>query len=198
MRFNSIKFPIIEIALALILLITRGHHFASIEYLPSASWAVFFISGFYIRKTRFFVLLLLEAALLDYVAITFNNVSSFCISPAYGFLVFAYGSLWWGGKLFRRYYQSYGQRSWQSLALLTVIAISSAAIAEMISSGSFYWLSGRFPDPTLSTFIPRFALYFPKSLSAMALYLFLAVITHAIFVWGHSNTEHNRNVSLRN
>lgn len=41
---------IIGLVLALFMVITRGHHFASLQNVPSASWAVFFLAGVYLRS----------------------------------------------------------------------------------------------------------------------------------------------------
>jgi len=47
------------------MLATRLHRF---EYLPDASWAIFFLSGFYLSGARALAVLLVEAVLIDYVA----------------------------------------------------------------------------------------------------------------------------------
>ena len=43
---------LIGIALALLLAITRGNHFATLN-LPSASWAVFFLAGVLLRRVGY-------------------------------------------------------------------------------------------------------------------------------------------------
>jgi hypothetical protein len=45
---------LLSMALLTLLLATRGHHFASAFSLPSASWAVFFLAGFYLTKVSEF------------------------------------------------------------------------------------------------------------------------------------------------
>lgn len=184
---------IIGVGLALLQLFTRGHHFASIEALPSASWAVFFLAGFYCRKNVYFLVLLAEVALLDFWAITFNNVSSFCVSPAYGLLVFAYGALWFGGKQFRRHFQSVKATQWQTLISLVFFVVVSALICDLISSGGFYFFSGRFTEPTLAEFFQRLATYFPKYLSSMALYIVFATLVHIIVGMGQQLISRNSN-----
>ena len=78
---------IVAFILVLLMAVTRGHHFASLNHLPGASWAVFFLAGAYLRPLWVFPALFLEAALLDFAAISWSGVSSFCVSPAYIFLL---------------------------------------------------------------------------------------------------------------
>jgi hypothetical protein len=77
---------------------TRSDHFAGELHLPDASAAVFFLAGVYLRPMWMLSALLVEAAFIDYLAIAVGGVSSFCISPAYGFLLPAYGALWLAGR----------------------------------------------------------------------------------------------------
>ena len=84
--------------LALLTVATHGHHYASALNLPPATWAVFFLAGFYFRSARMFAALLVEVVILDYLATNIGGVSHYCISPAYGFLLPAYGSLWLAGR----------------------------------------------------------------------------------------------------
>ena len=74
---------VIGIALATLMAVTRGHHFGTLEHLPSASWAVFFLAGLYLSSRWVFPALLAEAALLDVAAVTWGGVDNFCVSPAY-------------------------------------------------------------------------------------------------------------------
>src|SRR5258705_3999482 len=95
-----------------------------------------------------FPALFVTAALLDFAAVTWGGVSSFCISPAYGFLVPAYGALWFAG---RRYAAAYRPR-WSTVLTLGGYLVVGAAACELLSSGGFYFFSGRFAQPAFSTF----------------------------------------------
>jgi hypothetical protein len=123
-------------------------------------------------------LLLTEAALLDFAAINFQGVSSFCMSPAYIALIPAYGALWFTG----RWFAGHLAITFRSLGELVVAVTGSAAIAEIISSGSFYFYSGRFTDASLAGFAPRFLEYFPGNLATMSLYVAFAAVLYAIIV----------------
>ncbi|SCN46613.1 hypothetical protein BAZMOX_39362_0 [methanotrophic endosymbiont of Bathymodiolus azoricus (Menez Gwen)] len=70
-------------ALAMLMALTRSDHFGSAITLPDASLAVFYLAGIFTGGLASFAVLLTEAALLDYVAISQFQVSDYCISPAY-------------------------------------------------------------------------------------------------------------------
>ena len=176
----------IGIALALLMALTRSHHWATLHALPDASWAVFFLVGVYLRAFWVAPVLMLGAALVDYIAITWGGVSSFCVSPAYGFLIPAYGALFLAGRVYARHHRL----SWSALPWLLGSALAGAVLAELFSSGGFYFFSGRFAEPSLGEFIPRLVKYFPHMLSTMATYLGLAAVIHvAVVVW-HGNASH--------
>lgn len=165
------------IALATLMAATRGHHFGTLEHLPSASWAVFFLAGIYLSSRWVFPALLAEAALLDFAAITWGGVDNFCVSPAYGFLLPAYGALWCAGRW-------YAGRHQERVAMLLSLAVSlflGTALCELISSGGFYFFSGRFEQTNLTQFASRLVEYFPRSFSSLLFYVGIAGVIHALF-----------------
>ena len=130
----------IFIALALAMAVTRIHHF---DVLPDASWAIFFLAGFWLRGSArwAFPLLMAEAVLVDFVVITqqgMNFWSQYCVSPAYWFLIAAYGALWLGGSWLARHQA--GLRA-SSLGLAALALLVSEGVCYLLSNGSFYWLS---------------------------------------------------------
>jgi len=164
----------IGLALTLLMLLTRSHHWASLHSLPDASWAIFFLLGVYVRALWVIPALIAASVAIDYLAITWGGVSDFCVSPAYWMLIPAYLLLFAGGRFYARRH---------SLSLLGVFRLVGGAravvvVAELLTSGGFYFFSGRFAEPTLAGFIPRFAHYFPPMLGSFALYLGAAAITH--------------------
>jgi hypothetical protein len=168
---------VLGITLATLMAATRGHHFGGLEYLPTTSWAVFFLAGIYLRSRWVFPALLTEAALLDFAAITWGGVDSFCVSPAYGFLLPAYGMLWGAGCW-------YATRHQERAATLLPLALSlfvGTALCELISSGSFYFFSGRFEQTNPIQFASRFVTYFPWSFSGVLFYTGIACVIHAFF-----------------
>ena len=169
----------IGLLLAMLLIVTRGRHFPDVMHLlPSASWAVFFLAGVYLRPVWVLAGLLGLAALLDYAAIAWGGVSSFCVSPAYGALIPAYGALWFAGRWYA------GRYTFKPATLLTlaVAVVFGTAVCELLSSGGFYFFSGRFAEPTLTEFATRFAKYFPTSLASIAFWVVASAWVHAIAV----------------
>ena len=164
----------IGLALTVLMLLTRSHHWASIHSLPDASWAIFFLLGVYVRALWVVPALIAASVLIDYAAITWGGVSGFCVSPAYWLLVPAYLALFAGGRLYARGHLL----SLPGLFRLTSVALAAVAVAELLTSGGFYAFSGRFPEPTLAGFVPRLEHYFPHTLGTFALYLGLAAVVH--------------------
>jgi len=165
----------VGLTLLLALMLTRGQHIASIDHLPEAAWAVFFLAGIYISAAWFLVVLFSSAALVDYFAIVVGGVDSFCFTPAYSLLLPAYGALWLAGRMYATYYQY----NWQTLIPLSLCLFSGAFICELLSSGGFYTFSGHFTNPTLAEFGERLVQYFPANLSNLVFYMFVAILIHS-------------------
>ncbi|MFA5241859.1 MAG: hypothetical protein WC029_06360 [Sulfuricella sp.] len=176
----------IGFALALLMALTRSHHWATLHSLPDASWAVFFIVGFYLRSLWIAPALMLGAVLIDYAAITWGGVSDFCISPAYWLLIPAYASLFLAGRVYARHHRL----SWSALPWLLGCALAGALLAELFSSGGFYFFSGEFAAPSLGEFFPRLVAFFPRTLSTMAAYIGLATVIHVAVASWHGDAQH--------
>jgi len=172
------------LSLALLMLLTRSQHFADLHHLPEASWAVFFLAGVFLRPLWGFAGLCGLAALSDFVAIQYGGVPDFCITDAYALLAPTYGALWLAGRGYARLHRD----TLATLPPLAGIALVSALIAELISSGGFYVFSGHFAEPSLAAFLPRLAAYFPADLGAMALYLGCAALLYG--AWHTAQQAH--------
>lgn len=168
----------IAVALVLLMAMTRGQHFASVENLPSASWSIFFLAGFYLRSRLAFVALFAEAVLLDYSSLANGTITDWCLSPVYWALVPAYASLWLGGRLLARW----AREDLRSIALLVLTVLVAACVAYLISGGTFYFFSGRHPEPTLDGFVWRIGHYVPRHLSNLAFYVGSALLLHVAFL----------------
>jgi len=171
---NQIMVGILLVAL---LITTRGHHFASISHLPSASWAVFFLAGVYLRPVWMLPVLFAVAGGLDVAAVTWGGVDNFCVSPAYPFLIPAYASLWLAGRIFAANYRF----TWTSLLSLAASVLTGSVLAHLFSSGGFYYFSGKYAEPTLVEFGQRSAKYFPSSLGTLLFYVGVALLVHVVF-----------------
>jgi len=177
---------LIGAVLALLLIATRGQHFATLHSLPGASWAVFFLAGVYLRPMWILPALLAFVWGLDFtphllsgasLAEIMNGGQAFCLTPAYIFLLPAYAALWFGG----RWYAGQHRFAWHTLPPLVAAAFAGAAVCELFSSGGFYFFSGRFAEPTVAEFAGRLMTYFPRYLQSLAFYVGIAAVVHALF-----------------
>lgn len=165
--------------LVLLMVITRPHTFSAMTHLPNASVAIFFLAGFYLRRYLLFTLFFSIAILLDYLSITVGGVSSFCVSPAYWFLIPTYAIVWQAGILFRSHYAS----SLNSLMMLSILAFSSASLAFIISNGSFYLISGHYAEPSWIEYLSRFKLYYPYYVISACTYIAAVSCVHVISIF---------------
>lgn len=172
----------------LLMVMTRGHHFADVNVLPSASWAVFMLAGFYLASKLWFPAFLGLAVVLDLMSVYLGGASNFCVSPAYGFLLPAYGSLWLAG----RWYLSKYQFNWSTLVTLTATVVTVTAMAYLFSGGGFYWFSGRYADPAMAEYFSRFVQYYPGNLSKLSFYIAVAAVVHISFRSVNSSQRSNQ------
>ncbi|MET3929098.1 hypothetical protein ABIE51_000985 [Lysobacter sp. OAE881] len=171
-------------ALAALMIATRGQHFASVDALPSASWAVFFLAGALLRPMwalpTFFVL----SSVLDFASLATGTITDWCLSPAYWAVALAYASLWFGGTFYAHLHRD----RWSTIPRLALALVVTASIAYLISKGGFWFFSGRYPEPTLSGFLARIPQYYPRALGTLAGYVGVAFAVRAVIV---------RSISLR-
>jgi hypothetical protein len=156
------------------MLATRLHHF---EYLPDASWAIFFLSGFHLFDARAFAILMVEAVIIDYVATAHLGVSSYCLSIAYPFVLPAYATLWLGGRLAARHrYDELPHR----IGWLMVCLLVSVSGCFLLTNGSFYWLSGRAANPNIAGWMAGFQRWYPYFLAVPCIYVAIAVVAQRL------------------
>ena len=169
----SLRNPSLRIVLPLaaLLALTRYHYFASV---PDATLAVFLLAGFYLRSPWWLGLFVAEAAIVDYIAITFAGVSNWCVTPAYGLLIPAYAIPWLGGRLYHRLHRLERRTL---LPLMGVVLVSVTA-AFLVSDGSFYLLSGYFPELSWGGYASHFAKYYPYYLVGTSVYVAVAALLH--------------------
>jgi len=164
--------------LAMLLILTRSHHFFSLHSLPGASYAVFLLGGFYLRNKFAFGFFISLALALDLIAVTWGGVDNFCVSPAYPFLLPAYGLIWLSGMFAAQFYAE--NRKFYPMIPLTIIV--GSLLCELVASGSFYFFSGRFVELSLAEFFNRVVTYYPASLQATVFYVAGATIFHLMFL----------------
>ncbi|MBV6669993.1 hypothetical protein KV691_11955 [Xanthomonas euvesicatoria pv. alangii] len=159
------------IALAGLMVCARGEHFANVDALPTASWAVFFLAGALLRPLWMLPLLFGIVSLLDLIGLASGSSSDWCLSPAYWALALAYAALWWGGLLFASQLQ---RQAWRRVTGPLLALLISGSAAYVLSKAGFYFLSGRYPHATLSGFIARVPADYPHALATLAGYIGLA------------------------
>jgi hypothetical protein len=163
-------------ALILLMAATRFHHFGSSLALPDASYAVFFLGGLYLGRVRgglaILALLLLEAALVDYYAINFQGVSSWCVTSAYGFLMVAYAALWSIGRWYAPRYDMTGR----GLFGLFATAVAAGSLAFVIANVSFYLLAGYFGSMGVAEYVSKVVEYYGSYVAVAVIYIGCAVI----------------------
>jgi len=157
-RFELSVFGII----ALIMLATRSHSLSQLIHVPDTSLASFFVLGFFVPRILGFAALFLLGFVIDVTVINWFGQSDFCFTPAYWMLVPAYGVMWAAGRLAQSWLGTQGR----VLPGMTALLASAAFVSDLLSSGGFYFLGGRFVDPTVTEFLPRIGRYFPTTLWA--------------------------------
>jgi hypothetical protein len=160
------------IALIALLAMTRIGHFGGIATPPDASLAVFFLLGLWIASPRWLVLALLATAATDALAIA-QGVSSYCITPAYPFLIPTYGVLWGAGRATCVY--AAGRHGWLRGLVLGGALLTSTAIAFVVSNASFYALSGYFEAMPARDFVRGVSPYLRPYITGAAAYVAVAI-----------------------
>ena len=161
------------VALAALMAATRFHHFGSPFALPDASLAVFFLAGLLSANPWFFGVLLIEAGLIDYLAISVGGVSDWCVTPAYLFLLPTYGAMWVGGRWAARI----DRRSLRSLAGIAALLVLVSSTAFLISNLSFYAFSGRYAEIAVVDYMAAIGAYYLPYVSTAVLYSALVYAT---------------------
>lgn len=167
--------------LAVVMAATRLHHFAPV---PDASWAVFFVGGFYLSQwTRWaFPALMLLAVVVDWIVIRGQGLdfwSHYCVSPGYWALVPAHFAMWAGGWWLQRHHGGIG---WRALGLLAVTLPVSVAVCHLFAQGGFYWLANAVAEPTLAGWWKNYTDWLAPYLRVAVMYVAFAALAHVALV----------------
>lgn len=150
----------LALGLALAMFVTRIGHFGEYGGPPDASWAVFFLAGLWLRDLRAFPAFFALGWVADLVAFGLGT-PTLCYSPAYLFLIPAYGLLWWAGHAVAA-----AGAGWRIAAVLPFAAAGCFAIANL----GMYLLAPPASPTTLTAFASQVAGWFPGYLLTMAVY----------------------------
>ena len=162
-----------------LMVITRGN--ISV-HLQDASWAIFFLVGFYLRDSSIvrlgFPVFFLAAFAIDLAVIDAVGGVHYCFTPAYPFLIPAYAAMWFAGKWFGANYQENAA----GLAKLVATAAVAVSACFLISNAGFYFFSEKFETMTMAQYASSVAQYLPEYLKTTALYLGIATLVHMVLV----------------
>jgi hypothetical protein len=167
------------VLLALVMAATRFSHIGSAWLPPDASWAVFFVGGFYLAREWRWALgvLLIAAVAVDCAAIRYFGVSNYCVTVAYWFIVPGYAVLWLGGAWLRHHYR----QTPVDLVRLVASLVVSVTVCFLLTSGSFYWLGGRVVHPDLAGWWSNFTRWYGHFLVVPSAYTALAAFIEIVF-----------------
>lgn len=156
---------IVAIALAILMAVTRIHHFGIGTIAPDASTGVFFLAGLLVGSPWLLAAFLVEAVILDGVAIGFMNVADACMSSGYALLAPAYGALWIAGRLLRPA---------ETLDLFTagkfICLVVGGTVAFFIVSNLGYFLGSEYYNLGVTEYVARVTRYFPMYLTVTLFY----------------------------
>ncbi len=183
----------ILLGLVVVMAITRIHLSLLHHDVSDASWAIFFLAGFWLRGAGrwAFPLLMAEAVLLDYLVISNQGIdfwSHYCVSMAYWFLIPSYFSLWLGGSWLAKHQTGL---TWQTLGMGVVALLVSWAACYVLSNGSFYWLSDSVPLPrSAGNWFVNMGDWYLPFLETTALYVGIGAVMHVLAVQIASGLGH--------
>jgi hypothetical protein len=175
----------IFLALAVVMAATRIHFSLLHHDVWDASWAIFFLAGFWLRGAGrwAFPLLMIEAVLIDYLVINGQGIdfwSHYCVSVAYWFLIPSYLSLWLGGSWLAKHQAGL---QWRTLGTAVVAFLVSWAACYLLSNGSFYWLSDSVPLPrSFAAWSANLVDWYLPFLQTTALYVGMGALVHVLAV----------------
>ncbi|GGK00308.1 hypothetical protein [Luteimonas terricola] len=179
---TNLQRAIVLSLLVLLMAATRSHVFTHFTPVPDASWAAFFIGGFYLRAwARWaFPALMALAVVIDYIVISgqgINFFSHYCVSPGYWMLVPAHAAMWAGGHWLR---SRHAGASFGALARLATVLVLATATCHLFAQGGFYWLSAAVAEPTFAGWAANYGHWFAPYLAATAMFVAAAALAQVV------------------
>lgn len=177
-QFSASKVWYALVPLLLLMLATRSSHFATAWSLPDASRAVFFLGGFYLAR-KYFAVFIGTAIAMDFLSMALGG-SRACLSPGYPLIVPAFALLWFGGHLLS---SNQELRKVEGRDLMFFVKAAAywwvcASLAYAMTGAGYYFLSGKFADPTLGGWFERLQTWYAMFVAQPMLYLVAAAVVH--------------------
>ncbi|NQZ86428.1 MAG: hypothetical protein HRT54_02470 [Colwellia sp.] len=173
------KFYWIIFLLSVLMIMTRPYHFASALHLPSATLAVFFLGGFFLKTNKIFWGFFALTVSIDLASSYERGAFGDCITVSYPFLVVGYFALWQTGKWC---FFSVGQTNIALSVTKNIVGLFIASsFAFFTSNASYYFISGKFPDLSWLQYSTRVAKYYFSYIQSPFLYVILGLAIYCIF-----------------
>lgn len=168
---------LIGAGLLLLMIVTRSN---ILTHLADASWAIFFLVGFYLRDSslsRFaFPLFFLAAFVIDLVVIDAQGGLHYCFTPSYPFLIPAYAAMWFAGRWLANHYQENAR----GFASFVASAIVGVTVCFLVSNIGFYFFADKFEDMNIMQYANSVAHYLPAYMKTAAIYLSSVALIHLV------------------
>jgi hypothetical protein len=169
MNFSFKKIPLqhvmIAVAIAFLMLLTRGSHVLTHVSLPDASLALLLIGGLYLRKAAWFILFVVLATAIDFGAAAIDSIQAFCLTAGYWGMLPTYAVMWLAGVWLSK------QENPLAIFKYALSGILATFLAFVISTQSYYLFSGRFPANGVIESLQHGWEYLPGYMGFVALYL---------------------------
>ena len=169
------KTLIITLALAFLMLLTRGSHVLTSVALPDASLALLLIGGLYLKKASWFAFFVLLATVIDFGAASIDSVQAFCLTVGYWGMLPTYAVMWLAGVWLSKQTDSLNALSF------TLASLASTLAAFVISTQTYYLFSGRFPNSGVLETMQYGWNYLPSFTGFTAMYLLGFWVTAKVF-----------------
>ncbi|MGB7815360.1 MAG: hypothetical protein WBL28_03305 [Methylotenera sp.] len=172
---NVAKQIIIAAALVFFMLLTRGSHTLTPFNLPDASLALFLLGGLWLKRIGWFAAFFVLATCIDFGAAALDPAQGFCLTNGYWGLIPSYGAMWLGGVWLSRQANAF------ALAPYAAASITTAFVAFVISTQTYYLFSGRFPAQGLVESMKHGWEYLPSWMGFTAVYFAIVWLSVALF-----------------
>lgn len=156
---------IIAVAIALLMLLTRGSHVLTSVSLPDASLALLLVGGLYLRRAVWFGLFVLLATVIDFSAAAIDSLQGFCLTDGYWGMLPTYAVMWVAGLWLSKQDSSF------DVLKFTFAGMLSTFLAFVISTQSYYLFSGRFPANGVIESLQHGWEYLPSYMGFTVMYL---------------------------